>query len=308
MMQNHLTQIDNNPAVEKINNDIGKLEIAIYGYWRHSRQSSCLTDNDNVVDISQLKSQRLAYVRNKSLQPGSADNPLGGPEDICDGISRIEVEQPTKWSKIVYSQNFAGIDDKIFNIWIANFMHDRVNPATDKLIFKKLIAHIKEQGQDYVTSQSDDDDIHATVAHAYTEFKQRTHLTTAPCLVVTPGAYRELKLHSKFILRDLKISEQQNYQGATAMLEDITAQPMPVYKVSADYLNPYAAIILDKNMLAWVHYVDVLFKPQPSHRMEQEIEIILAQDTRIVHGLDGAIQAIQAEPDNQEVQAFVLPG
>ena len=250
-------------------------------HWRNRRQSSFLTNNDNVIIWD--KARPTVLIRNQTLHVYNADSsatsPFGKVELADIGVFDVK----TKCLMTLRHMDFADMNKAMLTSWIKDIMHYRANPATDELIFKKIIDHVKVKG--YATSQAQNS-LQKAIDTAYAAFRQRTKpALMTPCLMMTAKTYQELRLNDKFYNL---IQDQQAYQDAATPIAPI----VPVFTVNEDYLQPYKAIVIDKNVIAWANRVDVKFNPKSEHCFEQELYIALTHDVFLVNGLDVAIQAV----------------
>ena len=262
------------------NQTIEEIKAIIEEHWRDKRQSSFLTNNDNVIVWAEARPTVL--IRNRAFvhnADSSAKNPLEKVELADIGVFDVK----TEWLTTLRHMDFAHMDKAMLAAWIQDIMQYRANPATDELIFKKIIDHVKEKG--YETSQAQNS-LQETINTAYATFKQRAKSALmTPCLMMTAKTYQELRLNDKFYNL---IQDQQAYQDAATPIVPI----VPVFTVNEDYLQPYKAIIIDKNVIAWANHVDVQFNSKSEHCFEQELDIALTHDVFLVNGLDVAIQAV----------------
>ena len=268
--------------------DLDKIRAMINQQWLNKRQTSFLTDNNNVVDVDQhLRKGELEFRVNENIVNISrfendqivAIQDKSSLGDFCadtgDGIQSKSAghkyPEMINWRVTNVLPSYSYSNQRSLLDWLDQV----VIPTTDESIFGLLTVHAIANS--YITVQ-ESETIYEALCNARTAFKKRTdNEDKHPCLLMTPSTIKEL-------ITGEAVREKRFSQEA---LENLFA---PFHQVSDyDFGGNCKAMLVDKSVLTWVKYIKI----SQSTGRSNSTQIELTHDAFITPHQGGAMQVIK---------------
>ncbi len=220
---------------------------------RDTRQTSMLTNNNNVIPVSGFKQGDTVSIWNRSLAEirvydENTTNPIADADVLQ--AEQIRFKIATAW----YINERAGVINMMHNPvlnlmnWLRDEVHQKLNPAIDALIFATLTSHIT--GNNFVTTHAAGTSFYFALLDALEAYKKRTdHAASKPILLVPAGTWTEIMKDDKFTRDNFLSQRNERYKGVLG-----TIAGMPVAEVSENrFGTTYKAILCHRSVLAWAN-------------------------------------------------------